>query len=170
MRHHVKASRRLVSLLLSVVMVLGLLTPGFAAGSGALSLTEGNPHAGYDADLPSEESGSTVQAEVKEDDGQANIGLEESGTPAAQNNDASAPAPEDEVTFIVSLDKESLLEAGFSGDDIAADTASVSNYVADQKDAVELFTQALEDELGRRRGGGLHLHRDHDRPVRHHHL
>ena len=146
MRHHVKASRRLVSLLLSVVMVLGLLTPGFAAGSGALSLTEGNPHAGYDADLPSEESGSTVQAEVKEDDGQANIGLEESGTPAAQNNDA--PAPEDEVTFIVSLDKESLLEAGFSGDDIAADTASVSNYVADQKDAVELFTQALEDELG----------------------
>lgn len=43
MRHHVKASRRLVSLLLSVVMVLGLLTPGFAAGSGALSLTEGNP-------------------------------------------------------------------------------------------------------------------------------
>ena len=148
MRHHVKASRRLVSLLLSVVMVLGLLTPGFAAGSGALSLTEGNPHAGYDADLPSEESGSTVQAEVKEDNDQANIGLEESGTPAAQNNDASAPAPEDEVTFIVSLDKESLLEAGFSGDDIAADTASVSNYVADQKDAVELFTQALEDELG----------------------
>ena len=148
MKKHTNASRRLISLLLSVVMTLSLAIPGFATGTGGLTLTESPSNQGYDADLPAEESGASIQAEVKEDADSSGIGLEESGTPATESETTSAPAPEDEVTFIVSLDKESLLEAGFSGDDIAADTASVSNYVADQKDAVELFTQALEDELG----------------------
>lgn len=72
-------------------------------------------------------------------------GLEESGERTSDTEVANEPEADDQVTFVVELEQNSLLDAGYSADEIADGTSSVRSYEDQQEAALEeLKTQILE--------------------------
>lgn len=135
--------KRFLSWLLVLAMILTGVPMATAAGSGFVS---------PDAEAPSYEGGPLelpVDTGVEAQSGMLDPSTVEAGSDTLENepkivHDASGrfslteagqtktPEDTDVVNFIVVMKEQSLLAAGFSTDDIAARTASVTRYEAEQ--------------------------------------
>lgn len=129
----------------------------FAGGSdssgGGLTLaaTEGDTIVSDDDAVPMNDDsqpsdGIAITGTLNEDTGTVTEdGLEESGERTSGTEAANEPATDDQVTFVVELEQSSLLDAGYSADEIADDTSAVRSYEEGQKTALEeLKAQILE--------------------------
>ena len=122
-----------------------------SGGGLSLSATEGDF-------IVSDNDGAAVSDDAQPSDGVAitgtvnegtgkvtEEGLEESGERTSDTEVANEPEADDQVTFVVELEQNSLLDAGYSADEIADGTSSVRSYEDQQEAALEeLKTQILE--------------------------
>ena len=122
-----------------------------SGGGLSLSATEGDF-------IVSDNDGAAVSDDAQPSDGVAitgtvnegtgkvtEEGLEESGERTSDTEIANEPEADDQVTFVVELEQNSLLDAGYSADEIADGTSSVRSYEDQQEAALEeLKTQILE--------------------------
>lgn len=163
--------KRISALLLALVMVCSVfplsaqaVETGFAgttvngmassdsASGGPLSLaevTQENDTVSL-TDAPETTDQPDVSVTVEETEtGAGSVGLDnEEDTPAKQQE----PADDDVVTFVVTLQHASLLEAGFSTEDISEDTRAVQNYRASQQATLNNFIETLSNAYGDEEG------------------
>lgn len=164
--------KRIFSLLLVLVMVCSILplpsravesgfagtaVNGMAASSdsvvsGPLSLAtvtqENNTVSLMGTAESTAQSGVSVTAEETETGAGAAGFYNQADTPAKQQE----PADEDLVTFVVTLEQASLLEAGFSAEEISEGTRAVQSYRALQEAALNNFIDTLSSAYGDEEG------------------
>lgn len=152
--------RRILSLILVLAMVLPMVTGVFATETGFA------PNAPVDETTPSGltlvEEGTDTPADrpaVSTSDITVNATVKDNGdkvTQSALEQDNARPSDaavklsaEDEVTFIVTLYKRSLLDVGYSVADISAQTAAVASYEASQTTALADTRTQITAKLGK---------------------
>ncbi len=143
--------KRILSMLLALAMVLSLAPAavaaesGFATGNVPEISTNGPIGLPVDTLPEAEVSGVAEGVGLTEDEGKfADYGVE----PIYNSEAAQRYQAEDKVTFIVEMKGNSLLAAGYSADEISAQTASVLSYQKKQETSLNTLKANLTRAFG----------------------
>lgn len=140
--------KRILALLLTAALLLGCVPAAAATAGGMVDGTVPAVSTGP-VQLPvGAETGTVLQnqeaAEPAEADPADAVKLvEEEIGRFSQSEAANLPRDTDIVNFVVVMQGESLLEAGFSKDEIAAQTASVSSHLQQQEASLNQLKKTL---------------------------
>ena len=148
--------KRFLSLFLALALLLTGIPMATAAGSGFAGetapqvLEDGGP-----VKLPVdtlEESQGFAQADPDQPETAEPKIVHNASDRFSETGAAAQPAAEDLVNFVVVMKDRSLLAAGFSAEDIAAQTASVASYQSKQLAGIESLKTSLTKRFGEDEG------------------
>ena len=148
--------KRFLSLFLALALLLTGIPMATAAGSGFAGetapqvLEDGGP-----VKLPVdtlEESQGFAQADPDQPETAEPKIVHDASDRFSETGAAAQPAAEDLVNFVVVMKDRSLLAAGFSAEDIAAQTASVASYQSKQLAGIESLKTSLTKRFGEDEG------------------